>query len=230
MIWPGLLLFLLLALPFGLAGTAAAADYEPPIAVEEAPEVPVEVGSGWYLRGDVAYSFNESPYKAFADDGYDVSSVRFGAGGGVGYHFSDMLRGDVTVNFLSRDKLSFDAPDVSYSYENQAWSGMANAYVDLGTYSGFTPYLGAGVGLLYSRNRAELTADGVAAKDVATETKLAYALMAGVSYRLGTNAAVDLGYQFTASPQTTHPDAQSLAEDRGLNYHQVKLGFRYDLW
>ena len=47
---------------------------------------------------------------------------------------------------------------------------------------------------------------------------------------LGTNAAVDLGYQFTASPQTTHPDAQSLAEDRGLNYHQVKLGFRYDLW
>ena len=228
MIWPGPLLLLLLALPFGLAGTAAAADYEPPIAVEEAPEVPVEVGSGWYLRGDVAYSLNESPYKAFADDGYDVSSVRFGAGGGVGYQFSDMLRGDVTVNFLSRDKLSFDAPDVSYSYENQAWSGMANADVDLGTYSGYTPYLEPH-GLLYSRNRAELTADGVTAKDVATETKLAYALMAGVSYRLGTNAAVI--WATSSPPRRNHrPDAQSLAEDRGLNYHQVKLGFRYDLW
>ena len=40
---------------------ALAADYDPPIVVDEAPRnVPVEVGSGWYLRGDVGYSFNQS--------------------------------------------------------------------------------------------------------------------------------------------------------------------------
>ena len=40
---------------------AHAADYDPPIYVEEAAEyVPVEVGSGWYLRGDVGYVFDAS--------------------------------------------------------------------------------------------------------------------------------------------------------------------------
>lgn len=40
---------------------AGAADYDPPIYVEPAEEyVPVEIGSGWYLRGDVAYNFARS--------------------------------------------------------------------------------------------------------------------------------------------------------------------------
>ena len=35
---------------------ALAADYDPPVYVDEAPEYkPVEIGSGWYLRGDLAY-------------------------------------------------------------------------------------------------------------------------------------------------------------------------------
>src|SRR6185312_8038932 len=41
---------------------ALAADYDPPIYVDQAPDYrPVEVGSGWYLRGDVGYAFNK-PY------------------------------------------------------------------------------------------------------------------------------------------------------------------------
>ena len=33
---------------------ASSADYDPPIYVDQAPDyVPVEVGSGWYLRGDI---------------------------------------------------------------------------------------------------------------------------------------------------------------------------------
>ncbi len=53
-----------------LPAAALAADYDPPIYVDEAPEyVPVEVGSGWYLRGDVGYAFKRN-YKneAFAAD------------------------------------------------------------------------------------------------------------------------------------------------------------------
>ncbi len=44
--------------PFAAAN---AADYDPPIVIDDAAEyVPVEVGSGWYLRGDVGYVFDAS--------------------------------------------------------------------------------------------------------------------------------------------------------------------------
>ena len=38
-----------------------AADFDLPVVVDEAPEfVPVEIGSGWYLRGDIGYSVASS--------------------------------------------------------------------------------------------------------------------------------------------------------------------------
>ena len=37
---------------------ALSADYDPPIVVDQpVEEVPIEVGSGWYLRGDIGYNF-----------------------------------------------------------------------------------------------------------------------------------------------------------------------------
>ncbi len=42
---------------------------------------------------------------------------------------------------------------MSTSINNSAWNGTVNGYIDLGTYAGFTPYIGAGVGLLYSRTK-----------------------------------------------------------------------------
>ena len=40
---------------------------------------------------------------------------------------------------------------VSASAKNTAWNGLVNGYVDLGTYAGFTPYVGAGIGLLRTK-------------------------------------------------------------------------------
>ncbi len=52
---------IVLLLAASMPAAAYAADYDPPIFVEEAAEyVPVEVGSGWYLRGDVGYVFDTS--------------------------------------------------------------------------------------------------------------------------------------------------------------------------
>ena len=56
---------------------ALAADYDPPIVVDKAPEfVPVEVGNGWYLRGDLGYSFGaeangQANYRVFQSIGID---------------------------------------------------------------------------------------------------------------------------------------------------------------
>src|SRR5215218_8917130 len=50
---------LISAIAVGLPASAFAADYEPPIVVDQpVEEVPVEVGSGWYLRGDIGYNFD----------------------------------------------------------------------------------------------------------------------------------------------------------------------------
>ena len=38
---------------------ALAADYDPPMIIDQpVEEVPVEVGTGWYLRGDIGYNFS----------------------------------------------------------------------------------------------------------------------------------------------------------------------------
>ncbi len=228
--------FSLLALAALSAGAATAADYEPPLQVEE---VPVEVGSGWYLRGDVDYAFKRS-YKdgalAVDDSLFDNDLVGLGWVGpldvfsasrkqnpisgsvGFGYHFNDWLRADINIGLLQDDKYSGTAhlfagylepyslvnslnpavtnmPDfgclgsrtitttsittslddegkevaglpvstsatnsdwrrdcmVSASAKNTAWNGLVNGYIDLGTYAGFTPYVGAGVGLLKTK-------------------------------------------------------------------------------
>ena len=107
---------------------------------------------------------------------------------------------------------------------------MANAYVDLGTYSGLTPYLGAGLGIMYSRNTSELTGFGFIDEVTDTQSEFAYALMAGVSYKVGTNSSIDVGYQFVSSPGTEFADPSSFEPDEELDYHQIKVGFRYDLW
>src|ERR1700722_495855 len=67
-----------------------AADYDPPIYVDQAPDYkPVEVGSGWYLRGDVGYAFNK-PYE-FSETpaGFSTGIQAFSGSVGMGYHFND---------------------------------------------------------------------------------------------------------------------------------------------
>src|SRR4051812_12825750 len=95
-----------LALPM-TALPALAADYEPPIVVDQPPEeVPVEVGTGWYLRGDIGYNASVKTddtfdYRTFdpvsatySDNSFATADLekQFTYGVGVGYSFTDWLR------------------------------------------------------------------------------------------------------------------------------------------
>jgi opacity protein-like surface antigen len=212
------------------SSTAIAADYDPPVFVQEAPEyVPVEVGSGWYLRGDVSYNANRSPYDIGDSTGVDSSSRRFGGSLGVGYHFSDLIRGDIELGMISHDKISFGAPLLSGEFKNEVYTGMANAYFDLGTIAGFTPYVGGGVGIMHTRDTFDLAGlDDLKDK----QSEFAYALMTGVSYKVSTNTSVDLGYRYLSSPGTEFVNLRTSGAEieKGLDYHQVRVGLRYDLW
>jgi len=207
---------------------AHAADYDPPIFVEEAPEyVPVEVGSGWYLRGDIGYNISETHYE-FSYLGVDTDNSRIFGGLGVGYRFTDYFRGELNLGFLSQDTLDATDGINTVSLENTVWSGMANAYVDLGTIAGFTPYVGAGAGMVYSRSAASVEPLGFSVSD--DQYEFAYSLTAGVAYQMTQNLLVDVGYQYLSSPGLEYIDFDTLTVDEGVDYHQVKVGLRYELW
>lgn len=211
---------------------AIAADYEPPVVVEEAPEyVPVEVGSGWYLRGDIGYNFNDTPYE-FTLRGVDTRNTHVTGSIGAGYHFTDYFRGELNLGFLSNDRYDATNGITTISLENNVWSGMANVYADLGTIAGFTPYVGAGLGLIYSGQRASITDQDPTRNFYSHDTqyKMAYSVGAGVAYRVAQNTSIDVGYQYLTSPDLEYVDFNTLTNKKGVDYHQVKVGLRYDLW
>jgi opacity protein-like surface antigen len=216
---------------------ALAADYEPPVVVD-APDqfVPVEVGTGWYLRGDVAYSANRS----FKNTDFGVSPVRFSedenafSGSlGFGYHFTDWLRADLNLGYLPGNEVSGSTAGASAEIKNSAWYGMANVFADLGTYVGITPYVGAGAGLLRSNPRVNGHAGAADFHDHSPNYSFAYTLNAGLSYAMTNNMSVDLGYQYLSAPDAEWVKLDSpstYSTDKGLHFHQIRLGLRYDLW
>ena len=238
---------------------ALAADYDPPVYADQAPDYqPVEVGSGWYLRGDVAYlpqkSFKNGDFtfpSTINNESFSESEDAYFASIGFGYHFNDYLRADLNLGYLPGNKASFSYDDTatapagtailaSGNVKNYGFSGILNGYVDLGTYVGITPYVGAGIGLI--RTTSKLSAEYIDSADSAnnfvlsnnkTRYSFAYTLNAGLAYQVSKNVQVDLGYQYFSAPDAEYVTATSLntfPDHKGISNHQIKLGLRYDLW
>ncbi|TIY01964.1 MAG: porin family protein, partial [Mesorhizobium sp.] len=164
---------------------------------------------------------------------------------GFGYHFNDYLRADLNFGYLPGNKIGVGYDDgttvASASLKNYAFSGMLNGYVDLGTYVGITPYLGAGIGIVQSNRKLSASyftdnndpTDDFVLQDDKTQYSFAYTLNAGLAYQVSKNVSVDLGYQYFSAPDAEYATAESLTSytiDKGISNHQVKLGLRYDLW
>lgn len=225
------------AMVAALIHPALAADYDPPIFIEEAPEVvPVEVGSGWYLRGDVGYTLSngsENGDQTVLGVSFNEDHTSVFGGGGIGYHFTDYFRADLTGAFLQQEDALAELNGLRGSIKSTMSYGMATGYVDLGTVVGITPYIGAGAGFVYTHTK---TSGNVAQADFpgaypADDFAFAYTLNAGLAYRMTENLSVDLGYQYLNAPDAKHFNAASANHlEEGFDMHQVKVGLRYDLW
>ncbi len=181
------------SLALGAAPTLGA-DFKFP--VESAPEYvsnPVELGSGWYLRGDLAWANNKGPL--LAPESPDVRKGTWAVDLGAGYKFNNWLRSDATIGWnKERDQTRVGAavvcpyrldlvpsPINSQVVVGYRWNTsetcnptntsrlnkldlMWNAYLDMGTWGGFTPFVGAGAGVSVLRTSTTLkylkTSDG----------------------------------------------------------------------
>lgn len=247
-----------------LAGTPAfSADlYEPqpmePIA--EAPQVVVSEASGWYLRGDAGYSFNKLRGASFfqgsnaLESDFDHASLRdaFTLGGGVGYQITNHLRADVTGDYMFKSKFGgstfgggsdFGACVIACTSRDvaslTAFSLLANAYVDIGTWGAITPYVGAGIGGTHVKwtdlKNTSCADDGSGCDDTVTHGgkgswRFTYALMAGASIDVTCNIKADVGYRYRrieGGNMFGYAENGGPGRDKGLSSHEGRVGMRY---
>jgi opacity protein-like surface antigen len=80
---------------------ALAADFRAPYSPPQNDDVPVELGTGWYIRGDLDFARENAPVLT-ADLGSLATNMlrnNIAAGGGIGYQFNNFLRMDVTGEY-----------------------------------------------------------------------------------------------------------------------------------
>ncbi|MGL4242535.1 MAG: outer membrane protein, partial [Beijerinckiaceae bacterium] len=204
----------------------------------------VGIGAGYqfnsWLRADVTAEYRLESRFNFTDKycagtlgGAPVATPGTPCGGLVG---NPLFNGQNGQNF--------------YSGRMSSTVFLLNAYVDLGTWNGFTPFVGAGVGFANHRFY-NLFESGLGDQYVAgvytgttgnaasfadrTKTNFAWALMAGVAYDITPAHKLELGYRYLnmgkgqqslACPGTTCGD---FVNYKDIDSHEFKVGFRWML-
>jgi opacity protein-like surface antigen len=268
-----------------------------------------EVGSNWYVRGDIGISFDRAPSLSFSTlalpplgavgapftvgNGANWTTTNFTGGAGFGYRWNEWLRFDATWDYRNGPGGSRQAAVVCpygpltpfptgflYDTTNTCNASasvrqfdnafLANTYLDLGTYYGFTPYVGGGLGLNMNTLTANVnyneTANGqtYAAnltavgpfppvwvnnqgqalapqpniafgpqfwnRSIRTTTwSMAWALAAGIGYKITPSMTLDIGYRYLNSGTiNTLLNPQTGATIRQTNAsHQIRVGVLY---
>ncbi len=230
-----------IAAAFGLAAIPArAADMPGSWSPEVKKQIFTDLVSGWYVRGDLGYSQQsvgsvEVPPPVPIDSWGLQNAVTLGLGGGYKYHW---FRADVTVDYANRGKFHLDAPGVPSFYTGKidSFTILANAYLDLGTWGGFTPYIGAGVGTTHLRTH-EVTNVTVnePSESISDSTRwnFSYAGMAGIAFRVSPNLVLDVGYRYLVmGDAVTGPEPPAYTDFsylRDLKAHEFRIGLRLAL-
>ncbi len=170
-------------------------------------------------------------------------------GGGVGYKFNGLFRADITVDYRADAHIKALSSGTNYvegfstdSLKLESTTALVNAYVDLGTWSGITPYVGAGVGvahnLLHSYSSRVTCFTDFCRKSFSGQSvphpageknSLAYAFMAGAAFDVGLGFKIDAGYRYLRMGESqTKLDTDGFGiKLKPLDAHEVRVGLRY---
>lgn len=219
--------------------------YEFPAAQQKYSE-----SGGWYLRGDIGHRWSELRGTEYITYGPGTNEFTWtdlsGAatiGAGVGYQINRHFRTDLTVDYWFKSDFRGSTTgeafpgcgDPCITSDSSSYSAlllMANAYVDLGTYAGVTPYVGAGIGgarVKWADLYNEI-GDQTDRHRGGREWRFAWSLMAGASYCLSQNLELDAGYRYTRINGGRMFDFASGVGpgfDSGFNVHEARAGIRY---
>ena len=221
---------------------AAAADLPSYFAAptSDAPAgAPQEFGAGWYLRGDAAFGPEDRPKLLLESSAASFdrkgSAIGYAFGAGAGYKFTDWFRADITADYLDPFHYAANVSCgvgcvMSERTDVQRFDALVNGYVDLGTYAGFTPYVGAGAGIAGTIPQGSLEMNGNAVNTGVgnhTDYGFAWAAMAGVSYALAPHTLLDIGYRYLDLGRTTVALYPSATITRNMSAQQVRVGLRY---
>ena len=219
-----------------LPGAATAADMPGSVSPVAAPieqTLPSSAPAAWYLRGDLGYYWGRmdgaQSAPGFANPG--DNGLGDGVTGGVGVGLkAGWLRADLTVDYTGMKYTGSVAAPGDTTAKVAAVTGLFNGYLDLGTWYGLTPYVGAGAGVsdLRTYDYASTAAPPFAGGLSHTQWKFAWALMAGVGYEVTPNLLVDLGYRYMDfGDVTTASDASGAMILKNLAAHEVRVGVRW---
>jgi opacity protein-like surface antigen len=257
------------ALLFSSTGLAYAADLGLPPPPPPEP-VCVGCSGPVYLKGFVGAAnpsvdgiwtpaFDTNDFQVFHND--IKNSALFGLG--VGYQFNTWLRFDLTGEYRGRSAFfaqdrypggngtfsrasndidgTFFPGTNEYTADIESWVGLANAYIDLGTYYCVTPYVGGGIGLasvsVLGLKDVNVPNLGVAYGADHTETNFAWAVYAGLAYDVTPSVTLDLSYRYTdlgdarSGVVTAYDNSSSYShmEIDDITSHDLMLGVRWKL-
>lgn len=190
-------------------------------------------------------------------------------GVGLGWQLNPMFRLDLTAGYratagvraLDNIAAELEVPDgrlqanTAYEGNFRSYDLMVNGYWDLFSLRGFTPYVGAGIGLVHSQITGLTTASSATFTDAVTgeqtvqhsngfsrahsETNFAWALMAGTSFDISANGKLDIGYRYlnmgsgiSASSDLLNCLCGSIGEPMkiaDMDAHEFRIGLRWSL-
>jgi opacity protein-like surface antigen len=241
-----------------IAIPAKAAD----LPIYEPVPIPPAVMGGWYLRGDIGYSNQEvdeldnvlydtavsvdNLYKEF--DGAPIFAA------GIGYRVNKWFRADITGEYRSNADFSgadlvdagggpFPVTPNTYDAKKREWLALANGYIDMGSWHGISPYIGAGVGFA-NIEISGFTDIGVGSSgdpaiafgDDNDEWNFAWAVYAGLGFEVTPKLTLDLGYRYldlgdAESGNLVAYDGTDAVDNpmefNDITSHDIRVGMRY---
>lgn len=222
------------------------------------PPTPVPIGGSWYLRGDIGIT-NQSVNSLFnaldaTTETLDTAFKDFSPAPlvavGFGRKVNDHFRWDVTAEYRFPSDFSgfqtytdanpsLDGTD-AYTAKKTELTFLANAYWDIATWRGITPFVGAGAGVSYntisSFTDVNTPQSGIAYGGTASELSFAWALYAGLDYQVSQNLVVEAAYRYINLGNARSGDLiasdgtnnlYNPEEFRGLTSQDFKVGLRW---
>jgi opacity protein-like surface antigen len=209
-----------------------------------------------YVRADVGYGWSGTPKLRRSawdtqdpadatDDVYLGNKFTLPKAGdgmvtdlGIGCGRGDRgFRGEIVMGLRGTRDISGTGVDhVALEGGVRSHTGMVNAYYDFGSFGGFIPYVGAGLGVSYNVLDDVRQNDG-GRIDGGKNLSLAWSVMAGVGYKVSERMTLDFGYRYidmgsVESGGVIHCPCGSDAVTNKLRVndltaHELKVGIRF---